>query len=167
MKTKLLESRNMSWLFTKKPEARTLGQIGEEFAQRYYEQLGFTIVAKNEYNKKGKQLGEIDFIAKNKEQIVFVEVKTRQRPEGRFGSGEEAVNGFKQAKILKAVKIFLLKHAEYAAHSPRIDVCVVLAGSLAGLRQISVSPPKYVLDTLLDKLPFSVKLVVNAVEDWG
>lgn len=157
----------MLGFFTKKPEELTLGQIGEEFAQRYYEQLGFTIVAKNEYNKKGKQLGEIDFIAKNKEQIVFVEVKTRQRPEGRFGSGEEAVNNFKQIKILKAVKIFLLKHTEYAAHSPRIDVCVVLAENLSGLRQVSVSPLKYVLEAKLDKLPFSVKLVVNAVEDWG
>jgi len=48
---------------------KTLGQIGEEIAQEEYKKKGFKIIAKNEYNKKGRRLGEIDFIAKDKSDV--------------------------------------------------------------------------------------------------
>src|SRR3989344_6486505 len=77
-----------NWLKSKPQEPKTLGQIGEEIAQKEYEKKGFKIIAKNEYNKKGKRLGEIDFIARQKDSLVFVEVKTRKEDKGFFKSEE-------------------------------------------------------------------------------
>ena len=135
------------WLKAKSAKPKTLGRLGEEFAQAEYKKLGFKIVAANEYNKKGKQLGEIDFIAKNKQKIVFVEVKTRNILPGKFGTAVEAVDVYKQRKILRATKAYLLKNQKYQSLQPQIDVCAVSCSQL-------------------DKPVFSVKIIANAVEDW-
>lgn len=127
---------------------KTLGQLGEEFAQKEYLRQGFQIIAKNEYNKKGLRRGEIDFIVKNKNRIIFVEVKTRKPNADKFGQGEESVNWAKQSKLLKAVKIYLLKNPEYFSLEPRIDVCVV------GYNEF-------------DKEFKCAKIIENAVEDWN
>jgi putative endonuclease len=126
----------------------TLGQLGESYAQAEYGRQGFAIVAKNEFNRKGKRLGEIDFIAKNKDKIIFVEVKTRSAEDGKFGGAAEAVDVFKQRKILKAVKVYLLRNPIYQQLQPQIDVCVVQCDDL-------------------DKTPNSVTIITNAVEDFN
>jgi putative endonuclease len=130
----------------KKP--KTLGQLGEEFAQTEYRKLGYKIIAANEYNKKGKRLGEIDFIAKNKNTIVFVEVKTRTVGIDKFGKGAEAVDIYKQRKILAAVKMYFLRNRKYADLQPQIDVCVLEYNSV-------------------DKSFKPAKIIANAVEDWS
>lgn len=125
----------------------SLGAWGEEFAQKHYKKQGFKILGANVFNRKGKRLGELDFIAKNKSQIIFVEVKTRSSREGKFGTGAEAVHFYKQQRILKAVKLFLINNPKFQNLEQRIDVCVVIAGNL-------------------DKEPQSVTIIPNAVEDW-
>lgn len=127
---------------------KTLGQAGELIAQKEYEQKGFELVASNFFNNRGLRLGEVDVIVKNKQKIIFVEVKTRKTEIGKFGTGAESVNTFKQIKLLKAVKVFLQQNPEYANLQPQIDVCLV------GL--VSV-----------DKEPEYVKIISNAVEDWN
>jgi putative endonuclease len=129
-----------------KKKSQTLGARGEGFAQDEYKKRGYTIVATNAFNRKGKQVGEIDFIARNKDSIVFVEVKTRTSSEGKFGTPAEAVNVFKQQKFLKAVKFYLAAHPEFRSLRPQIDVCAVVLSSI-------------------DKTPESVILMPNVVED--
>lgn len=137
----------MFGLFSKAaPKAKTLGQLGEAAAQTEYKVRGYEILAANFFNRKGKQLGEVDFVAKNKTEIIFVEVKTRQTAESRFGTGAEAVNAFKQKKLLKAVKLFLAQNPEYLALRPQIDVCVM-----------GYNP--------FDKSLKCAKIITNAVED--
>lgn len=125
-----------------------LGELGEDIAQKEYIKNGFKILDRNVFNRKGKRAGEIDFIALNSEQIIFVEVKTRTDSHGRFGGPAEAVNSFKQIKILKAIKIFLLTHPEFENLRPSIDVCVVKMSNL-------------------DINSYSVTIIPNAVEDWN
>ena len=137
----------LNWLKSS-VKTKTLGQWGEEVAQEEYKKRGYKIIAANFFNKKGLRLGEIDFIATDKSSIVFVEVKTRASVENKFGTGAEAVNQFKQIKILKAVKVFLQKNENYRNLRPQIDVCEVLAPGV-------------------DKAPESVKIISNAVEDWN
>ncbi len=136
------------WLKTGKKEngIQALGQAGEMFAQKEYQVRGYEILAANFFNRKGKQLGEVDFIAKNQDSLVFVEVKTRGAGESRFGTGAEAVNVYKQKKLLKAVKLFLLGHQEYAGLRPQIDVCLVEQNPF-------------------DKSLKCAKIITNAVED--
>jgi len=139
----------MFGLFSKKLSdgtPKTLGQLGEEAAQKEYKIRGYEILAANFFNRKGKRLGEVDFIARDKNSLVFVEVKTRALGKSRFGTGAEAVDIYKQRKILKAVKVFLLNHPEYRALRPQIDVCVMEQGPF-------------------DKSLKCAKIIANAVED--
>ena len=136
-------------LFSKKPPVeifKTLGQLGEEAAQKEYKIRGYEILAANFFNRKGKRMGEVDFIAKNQDSLVFVEVKTRGSAPSRFGTGAEAVDFYKQKKLLKAVKLFLLEHPEFRALRPQIDVCVMEANAF-------------------DKSLKCAKIITNAVED--
>ena len=140
-----------NWLGSKSKEAfkpKSLGQRGEEFAQEFYIKQGFKIIVANFFNKKGLRKGEVDFIAANKTDIVFVEVKTRHVGDKKFGSGAEAVNAYKQLKLLKAVKIFLQQNPKYSKLKPQIDVCLVDYSEL-------------------DNPQFCAKILVNAVEDWN
>jgi len=132
----------------KEQKPKSLGQLGEERAQEEYKKLGYKIIAANEYNKKGKRLGEIDFIAKNKNTIVFVEVKTRTAGADRFGKGVEAVNIYKQQKILRAVKMYFLRQPKMLEFKPQIDVCLMEFNEF-------------------DKSFKPAIIIPNAVEDWG
>lgn len=127
---------------------KTLGQLGEERAQEEYKKRGYKIIAKNEYNKKGKQLGEIDFIAKNKNSIVFVEVKTRNTSPSKFGTGAEAVNIYKQQKILRAVKMYFLRNPKMTEFKPQIDVCLLEFSEVDNSFKPAI-------------------IIPNAVEDWS
>jgi Holliday junction resolvase-like predicted endonuclease len=123
-----------------------IGVRGELIAQEEYKKRGYKIFASNVFNRKGKRAGEIDFIAIAKDHIAFVEVKTRSSTTDRFGGGRFAVSYFKQQKLLKIVKMFLLRHAEFRKLRPQIDVCLV-------------EPNK------LDKTAFSVTIIPNTVMD--
>lgn len=127
---------------------KTLGQQGEEFAQSEYKNRGYKVVAANFFNQKGLRLGEVDFIAVNNKSIIFVEVKTRKSLNGKFGGGAESVNYSKQAKILKAVKIFLLQNPKFQKLQPQIDVCLVEYSEI-------------------DKTFKPAIIIPNAVEDWS
>jgi len=133
---------------TKQQKPKSLGQLGEEMAQEEYKKLGYKIIAKNEYNKKGKRLGEIDFIAKNKQSIVFVEVKTRTVGADKFGKGVESVNIYKQQKLLRAVKMYLLRKPKMLNFKPQIDVCLLEYSEF-------------------DKRFKPAIIIPNAVEDWN
>ncbi len=138
----------LNWFKSAPVKPKSLGQLGEEQAQEEYKKLGYKIIAKNEYNKKGKRLGEIDFIATDKNRIIFVEVKTRTLGSNWFGTAQESVNHFKQMKLLKAVKMYLLRNRKYQEFVPQIDVCVMEYNQL-------------------DKSFKPAKIIMNAVEDWN
>lgn len=78
-----------------------IGDKGEQSAARYLSQLGYTIVAAK-YRAKP---GEIDIIAKDKDCLVFVEVKTRRST--AYGFPAEAVTARKQQKIINTALCFL------------------------------------------------------------
>ena len=155
----------MFTLFKKKSdEAKTLGQQGELFAQEEYKRQGYKIIARNEYNKKGKQLGEIDFIATDKKKIVFVEVKTRTAGIDKFGKGVESVNVFKQRKILLAVKMYLLRHPEHRDLQPQIDVCLIESNPQTTIKNNPASKPVF---NGFDKRFKPAIIISNVVEDFN
>jgi putative endonuclease len=71
-----------------------LGVRGEKLAARYLRRHGFKILYRN---FRGRQGGEIDLVCRERDTLVFVEVKTRTRED--FGRPLEAVNRQKQRRI--------------------------------------------------------------------
>ena len=94
------------------------GKFGEYQAIKYLESLGYKILC---HNFRCLQ-GEIDIIAKDKEEIVFVEVKTRKSKS--YGEAKEAVDENKKKHILKSAKYYLYKN-KIEDSFVRIDVIEV------------------------------------------
>ena len=94
------------------------GRIGEDIATRYLEQIGYEIIQRNFECK----IGEIDIIAKDKEEIVFVEVKTRAS--ALYGQPKDAVDRTKKKHIYKSAEFYIyISHLEN--YPVRIDVVEV------------------------------------------
>lgn len=78
--------------------------MGEDFACRFLRAKGYNILTRNFHSR----FGEIDIVAQDKGQLVFVEVKTRNS--SKFGSPLEAVTENKLAKIRMTGEYFMLVH---------------------------------------------------------
>ena len=71
---------------TPKLHNKEVGKCGEEIATQYLENLGYSIICRNFITNTA----EIDIIAIDKDEYVFIEVKTRGSK--RYGDGIEAIN---------------------------------------------------------------------------
>ena len=98
------------YTLTKKTFNKVTGDSGEQLAKEYLKKNGFQILKTN-YKTN---IGEIDIIAKQKDFVVFVEVKTRKND--YFGLPREAVNSFKQQKIRQVA-------TQYIKFNKLFDVC--------------------------------------------
>ncbi|MDS1029931.1 YraN family protein [Bacillota bacterium LX-D] len=98
---------------------RVIGKLGEELAAKFLEEHGYKILTKNFSCK----LGEIDLIAQESGQVVFIEVKARSTIS--FGLPQEFVNYKKQSKIRQVALYYLMKyHSEN--FSCRFDVVAMV-----------------------------------------
>lgn len=93
-----------------------LGRRGEQLAAEYLQQHGYQILARNVRTP----YGELDLIAEQDGQTVFVEVKTRSG--NRFGPPEVSVNERKQAHLTQSAAHYA---AENAIENWRIDVIAI------------------------------------------
>jgi len=96
-----------------------LGRSGEDVAADLLKGKGYKILVRN-YKTK---LGEIDIIARDKDTLAFIEVKTRHSD--RFGLPQEAVSVSKQRQISKAALMFL-KENNLLEKKARFDVISVV-----------------------------------------
>ena len=80
------------------------GRFGEEKALSYLENQNYEIIARNFSCNQG----EIDIIAKDKDEIVFCEVKTRNS--FKYGKPVDAVDSFKQKHIWNVAQYYLYKN---------------------------------------------------------
>ena len=97
---------------------RALGRRGEDLAAGYLAELGFEILGRNVRTR----YGELDIVARERETLVFVEVRARRHD--RLGSPEESVDARKQAKLVALAEAYLATLPEPPA-ACRIDVVVV------------------------------------------
>ena len=93
---------------------KQIGELGESFAARLYESLGYTVTARNYHSR----YGEIDLIAENNDNLCFVEVKTRNLTS--LGTPAEAVDFRKQKKLTLTAITYLGENECYK--QPRFDV---------------------------------------------
>ena len=88
-----------------KEKAIDIGKKYEEEAANYLKSLNYKIL---ELNFKLLPIGEIDIIAKDKETLVFVEVKYRKN--NTYGTPAEFVTKTKQSKVIKTALCYIKKN---------------------------------------------------------
>jgi putative endonuclease len=97
---------------------KLLGKTGEDRAARFLSQRGYRILDRNYRTKQG----EIDLIALDRGELVFVEVKTRTSD--AFGAPELAVNPRKQQRMVRAALSYL-KYKKLHQMPCRFDVVAI------------------------------------------
>ena len=101
------------------------GRWAEEYVARWYEQHGYTVVARNFRSKRG----ELDVVVIHGTVLVVCEVKARAN--NAFGFAAEAVTPAKQLKVRRATFDFVehLRAHDEALHarirSTRFDVATI------------------------------------------
>ena len=97
-----LSNRRRSRFSPSPPPHLRLGTQGENLACRFLKKNGYKVLYRN---FKGRTGGEIDVICRDRDTLVFVEVKTRTRED--FGRPVEAVNREKQNSIARGALAWL------------------------------------------------------------
>lgn len=100
-----------------------LGVKGEILAKEYLIKNHYKILKCNYIC----EIGEVDIIAKQKNVIVFVEVKSRTNT--KFGYPRESVTAHKQKKIKDVASLYLIKNNLQNANC-RFDVIDILNGEI-------------------------------------
>lgn len=101
------------------PSTRHVGQAAELTALQFLKRNGLRIITRNYHCP----YGEIDLIMRDREDIVFIEVRSRSRID--YGTAAESVNGRKKRKLIKAATHFLQKNGLLYKVSSRFDVVAI------------------------------------------
>ena len=106
---------------TRTPKQRA-GDAAEDAVAEHLTAAGCRIVARNARYRDG----EVDLVARERDLLVFVEV--RMRVSARFGGAAVSVDSVKQKRIARAAQHWLLR--EYGERWPacRFDVVTVDGG---------------------------------------
>ena len=99
-------------------ERQRYGKESESIAAKFLKKKGYKILEQNYRNK----IGEIDIIAKDKETIVFVEVKARKSR--YYGHAKWAITPKKQRKV-SMVALSYLKATRQSQKKARFDVVTI------------------------------------------
>jgi putative endonuclease len=95
------------------------GAEAERQAQRHLERHGLKLVARN-WRCPG---GELDLVMRERDTLVMVEVRKRTRSD--YGDAFESVHRHKRRRLVRAARMFLAGHPEYARSTVRFDVVAV------------------------------------------
>jgi putative endonuclease len=102
------------------------GQAGEDQALVHLQQKGLILVERN-FRCKG---GEIDLIMRERDMLVFVEV--RKRAGSAYGGAAASVTARKQARLITAAQVYLQRYRMPPAC--RFDVVAIDGASLDWLK---------------------------------
>lgn len=101
------------------------GRHGEELAAAFLQAKGLVVLEKNFRAK----VGEIDIVAKDGDEVVFVEVRARASAD--FGGAAASVGASKRRRLVKAARLWLQVRGWDGAC--RFDVVAVDGGKLEHL----------------------------------
>jgi putative endonuclease len=102
-----------------------VGSRGETIARRFLQRRGFRVIDRNWRTRSG----EIDLVCRDRDTLVFVEVKARSGID--FGQPYEAVGTQKQARLRRLAEEYIAGHA-LGEFPVRFDVLSVRLDSEPG-----------------------------------
>jgi putative endonuclease len=108
-----------------------LGRTGERLAAEALLSKGYHILERNFRCRQG----EIDLVAEDEQDLIFVEVKARRGVS--FGLPEDAITSHKRRKLVEVASYYLDLHA-CSERSWRIDVVAVQFSSSGKLEEIRI-----------------------------
>jgi putative endonuclease len=115
-----------------------IGKDGEAAAANFLKKIGYTILEMNFKNKLGRSIGEIDIIAKEGTELVFVEVKTRNYQKYKNTLPEENITPSKLQKLTRIAWAYLRKNKleESAYRFDAVSVWLDYAARSAKIKHI-------------------------------
>jgi putative endonuclease len=100
------------------------GRGGEDRAEEFLRARGYEIVERNARSA----IGEIDLVAREGGDLVFVEV--RSRADDSTGGAEETVGAIKQRQVARAAAVYLSERSP-AFETCRFDVVAITGDDIA------------------------------------
>ena len=100
-------------------DTRALGSGAERIAEKYLSRKGLVCIQRNFRCR----LGEIDLIARDERQLVFIEVCNRGR--GSLSRAVATVDSHKQRKLVRTAALFIAARPQYANNVMRFDVVAI------------------------------------------
>jgi putative endonuclease len=107
---------------------KQIGTIAEEKACLFLKKQGFCLIERNYHSP----FGEIDLIMKDKDEIVFIEV--RSRAYSTYGTAIESINKNKQQKVIKSAICYLQKRKWLDQTNYRFDVIGCSPGNIEWIK---------------------------------
>lgn len=107
---------------------RRLGEAYEQKACDFIEEEGLRVIERN-YRTP---LGEIDIIARDREELVFLEVKYRKSRDR--GGAEYAISRDKQRTIIKVAKMYIKMHRLPLRSFYRFDAVLIDGEEITHIR---------------------------------
>ena len=106
---------------------KSKGKAAEEKAASYLKSLGYEILERNFRSK----FGEIDIIAKDKDTLVIVEVRSKSY--SFFGTPEETISKSKAKKIIKTAEFYIqTKNPNF--ENVRFDIISILHNNISHIK---------------------------------
>jgi putative endonuclease len=121
-------------------ERKELGALGEKMAKDHLKKKGYKLVETN-YRCHS---GEIDIVARQKDYLVFVEVRTRSTLQ--YGSPEESLSPAKQKHMIKSAYHYLQNHQKLPENW-RIDLVAVELDASDKINRIEI------IENILEEKP--------------
>jgi len=103
----------------------TLGEAYETLACTHLQSAGLSLLSRN----FSTRFGELDLVMRDRNVLVFVEVRYRART--RFGSGAESITAAKRARLATAAEQFRQAHPRLSALPCRFDVVAMTGDAKA------------------------------------
>jgi putative endonuclease len=100
-------------------DRQQLGRVAEDIAVAFLLSHGLEILLRN----FRRRAGELDIIARQRDVLVIVEVRTRS--DTRFGGAAASVGRSKQRRLVRAAQQLLQQRRDLARLPARFDVIVV------------------------------------------
>ncbi|MBI2858943.1 MAG: YraN family protein [Chloroflexi bacterium] len=112
-------------------DRKKLGSLGEQLAAKHLKKNGYRIIERNYHCREG----EIDIVARQKNTLVFVEVRTKTGL--GYGTPEESVTRAKKQKMAAAAFRYLRTNGNPEAEW-RIDLVAVQFDRTGKLTRIEI-----------------------------
>ena len=114
-----------------KASSNETGRYGEDLAVQALRTHSYEIIERN----WRCQIGEVDVVARQGDEWVFVEVKTRQGT--GHGTPEEGVTDAKRSRMLRVGLAYLSEH-ELDDVAWRVDVVAIELGKTGKVRRLTI-----------------------------